>query len=247
MKQTKSNICKIALSTLCAGGALAATSQAALIAKYDFENGGLYVDTYNGDNPAVTDGGTEDRWFDDNTPSITGVESLSRMTWTVGRANANQNELDEHDLSSEIRSLVYRAQLSNATTSDVTISTSFDVTLTSGWELTNWNLDFGYDVNQNITYTVTVGGIDGTDTFEGNNNITDGGIWNFNANSNKTVATALTDTFTVKVDFTQTDGNLGTSRYDDFILTGDLTAVPEPSSAALLGLGGIALILRRRK
>jgi len=30
-------------------------------------------------------------------------------------------------------------------------------------------------------------------------------------------------------------------------VTFDVTAVPEPSSAALLGLGGIALILRRRK
>ncbi|WP_240610614.1 PEP-CTERM sorting domain-containing protein [Rubritalea profundi] len=36
----------------------------------------------------------------------------------------------------------------------------------------------------------------------------------------------------------------GTSAYIDDI---SLTQVPEPSSAALLGLGGLALILRRRK
>lgn len=37
----------------------------------------------------------------------------------------------------------------------------------------------------------------------------------------------------------------GTS--DVFVDTVSITAVPEPSSAALLGLGGLALILRRRK
>ncbi len=31
------------------------------------------------------------------------------------------------------------------------------------------------------------------------------------------------------------------------VINGDITAIPEPSSAALLGLGGLALILRRRK
>ncbi|MGJ8655902.1 MAG: PEP-CTERM sorting domain-containing protein [Akkermansiaceae bacterium] len=36
---------------------------------------------------------------------------------------------------------------------------------------------------------------------------------------------------------------LGTGSYSDF----EFNAVPEPSSTALLGLGGLALILRRRK
>lgn len=39
------------------------------------------------------------------------------------------------------------------------------------------------------------------------------------------------------------DGNAGTTSIDNF----SLTAVPEPSSAALLGLAGLVLILRRRK
>ncbi|WP_346189454.1 PEP-CTERM sorting domain-containing protein [Rubritalea halochordaticola] len=40
------------------------------------------------------------------------------------------------------------------------------------------------------------------------------------------------------------------SNFDDYFTvngTGTLTAIPEPSSSALLGLGGLALIMRRRK
>lgn len=40
---------------------------------------------------------------------------------------------------------------------------------------------------------------------------------------------------------------LATFNLDEFDPTTDLLVVPEPSSAALLGLGGLALILRRRK
>ncbi|NWK54770.1 PEP-CTERM sorting domain-containing protein [Verrucomicrobiaceae bacterium N1E253] len=39
----------------------------------------------------------------------------------------------------------------------------------------------------------------------------------------------------------------GISTNDDAMMNIQLTAVPEPSSAALLGLGGLSLILRRRK
>ena len=38
-----------------------------------------------------------------------------------------------------------------------------------------------------------------------------------------------------------------TIEFNSMALNGDVVAVPEPSSAALLGLGGLALILRRRK
>jgi len=57
---------------------------------------------------------------------------------------------------------------------------------------------------------------------------------------------AGTYSLTIKADRnTSTAGNnLG---IDNLSLNGTVTAVPEPSSAALLGLGGLALILRRRK
>lgn len=51
--------------------------------------------------------------------------------------------------------------------------------------------------------------------------------------------------------WSSTNPAAGTSGSDAFnvdnIIVTDVTAVPEPSSAALLGLGGLALILRRRK
>ena len=39
----------------------------------------------------------------------------------------------------------------------------------------------------------------------------------------------------------------GRHRMDDFVLNGEISAVPEPSCAALLGLGGFSLIMRRRR
>lgn len=44
-------------------------------------------------------------------------------------------------------------------------------------------------------------------------------------------------------------GNSGSghAKVSAFALYGDVASVPEPSSTALLGLGGLALILRRRK
>lgn len=39
----------------------------------------------------------------------------------------------------------------------------------------------------------------------------------------------------------------GNLQFDNVIVNGDVVAVPEPGSVALLGLGGLALMLRRRK
>jgi hypothetical protein len=38
----------------------------------------------------------------------------------------------------------------------------------------------------------------------------------------------------------------GRSRIDNALITGDITYVPEPGSLAILGLGGLALLRRRR-
>jgi hypothetical protein len=64
-----------------------------------------------------------------------------------------------------------------------------------------------------------------------------------------TALQGLTDE-TVEFRFLLGDSSGSSSRIhvlDDIVLNGDVTVVPEPSTTALIGLGGIALILRRRK
>ncbi len=64
------------------------------------------------------------------------------------------------------------------------------------------------------------------------------------ASSNSFTFTASTTTETLSIAFNHTNGD-SESGFDSTNFT--VTPVPEPSSAALLGLGGLALILRRRK
>jgi hypothetical protein len=52
---------------------------------------------------------------------------------------------------------------------------------------------------------------------------------------------------TAAIRFTTNATSTGNIHINGFTVNGGITAVPEPSSAALLGLGGLALILRRRK
>ena len=57
-------------------------------------------------------------------------------------------------------------------------------------------------------------------------------------------------TITIRIAYDDRQGNSGTgsaTRMDNWTVNGTVIAVPEPSSTALLGLGGLALILRRRK
>jgi len=44
-----------------------------------------------------------------------------------------------------------------------------------------------------------------------------------------------------------TGGNTAYAGLDEIRFGGDQAAIPEPTTTALLGLGGLALILRRRK
>lgn len=110
----------------------------------------------------------------------------------------------------------------------------------------------------NITeFTVDLwrNGAGAPDTFFIEANVDGGGFVQFGSNSvesNSGDETFRTQTFTGDITGSSivlrinATGNTGNVHFNDIQVTGDLIAVPEPSSAALLGLGGLALILRRR-
>jgi len=55
------------------------------------------------------------------------------------------------------------------------------------------------------------------------------------------------NTVTWTITTTNLTANTNVYRFDDLTLTGTVNPIPEPTSAALLGLGGIALISRRKR
>jgi len=135
----------------------------------------------------------------------------------------------------------------------------FDMTVTAsaGDGLTQeqsgfWMVDAGADAGNPDPYRITTGE---TVTFSISNALVSGG---------PTAATAAFTGFTA-INFTNHGGTAGSADLGAGIFTGAAAldggsgdrisgvdfgitvAVPEPSSTALLGLGGLALILRRRK
>ncbi len=65
--------------------------------------------------------------------------------------------------------------------------------------------------------------------------------------SGNAAAQGLTGVVTLVIDREDSDTLNGNLRINDLVVNGTITAVPEPSTTALIGLGGLALILRRRK
>jgi hypothetical protein len=139
------------------------------------------------------------------------------------------------------------------------VAIPFGVTI----DLTTLGFDFDHRSNngsgsvlrQDWTLSISTGS--GTPTTNSNAAIA-AGIGAISTPENITLSglTGLTNetvTFTIAFDSgvngELTGGNAVNRRtvIDNIVLTGAIAAVPEPSTTALLGLGGLALILRRRK
>ena len=207
-------------------GLTAATSQAATIV-YDFEGG----DVAQANNISVTAVGNSSNDFGSGiTISNWNVASPSREVFVSGgQVRAKKSgDTDTHTFTVTIPDLG-----SNSVT------------------FTNFSFDFGEAGPDDGAPTWTVssdfgGGVftpnfaNGTGTGSANDEDVSMALTGFTGISNTTITFTLGDA--------AGGNNSGASMYtyiDNVVLTGEV--VPEPSTTALLGLGGLALILRRRK
>lgn len=132
-------------------------------------------------------------------------------------------------------------QIETAVTIDFTPDAGFAATITS-FDLDEWG---GGGGDMTVNWSIS-GGISGTlasGTWDDFNTANDAG----DAGGRSTVTPNVigADGEVLTLSLTQTGGDTTYLAMDN--LAFDQVAIPEPSSVALLGLGGIALILRRRK
>jgi hypothetical protein len=211
--------------------ATAATSQAAVLATWD-----------------VWDSGSADSTTSGFTAMIAGFDTIRSdrgiADGTFGNDLAGAS-------SGDTRSAAYRGTSSNVMTLTLTNGTA------SAYSIDSLHFDFGVRTNEPNSFTAnyTSGGLGpaptllDTQTGLAQQNSTNGNLFQFDYNLSSSLADTIlaageSAVFTVDFSFDTGSGS-SLSLIDNVALQG--TAVPEPSSAALLGLGGLALILRRRR
>ena len=229
------------LLTLGASFALASSASAALISNGDFANGfDDWSNATSGGGTAFTiDSGAALSAVSNTLPAFAGAtlsQTFAAQTDFTFNATINQVALgstgSRRDVNLSVGGLIFKVDgggiFINTTGSWVSVLDDSSAVFTSAAGTYDW--------------AITATGLDGTNSESLDIILSQGGSAVFTATNRTTIADttgAVSD-----VDFAM-GSNWGTAQYsvDDV----SVTAVPEPSSAALLGLGGLALILRRRK
>jgi len=234
-----------ALAIAFAGSLLSGVSSAATIA-YNFETPGNEQDV-NTTTADYTDADTNT--FGDG---VTGV-TVGNFTITDARTQANFSTRASSEWAN-----VSASGVGNSMT--LTPSMSFTVSIddTVEVDLTNLAFDYGYfssaGSNTTIDWNLTLS--TGSSSSSSGGDYTHNGVANFQqfGSGNALILSGLTGLTDTTVTFTwlfdsSKSNNIGVQSHflDNIALTGTVTPVPEPSTTAILGLGGLALLFRRRK
>ncbi|NWK55799.1 PEP-CTERM sorting domain-containing protein [Verrucomicrobiaceae bacterium N1E253] len=216
------------LSAVTFSGMAALTSQAAVIADWDFSGASGTVPDAD-----ITPGST---LIDaTNSGAVTGISSsdlLSGGSLRYENAGGAAGELNLKNF--HITSGNGRGSFSFTLTADP--GKTIEVT-----SLTMSSYRNGGGAPTQLQWHVTVDG--GTEEEYGTEQV--GQLTPFAVDTfTESITGATTVKFEFRLDNATGNGNI---HFNDIQVNGSVNAVPEPSSAALVGLGGLSLILRRRK
>ncbi|MBK1854773.1 PEP-CTERM sorting domain-containing protein [Verrucomicrobiaceae bacterium 5K15] len=242
----KNTIPSIAIS-----GLLTITSQAAVLVDWDFtgltnpttEGNEVTYDTSN-DADAATYATTVSNVTAGNIDTGSSAIYTRTLGWSPGNPVTGELNLQNWDLTGTAGSSGTTGSAGDGTADNWI---QFSLTAGAGYEMTVTEIDLsawrnGSGAAEDFTWGYSTDGGTSWTQFGSTYTETNGGDSVFrdtNYTDNVTASDLL-------IRFAPTGGS-GNIHIDGISVTGEVNAIPEPSSAALLGLSGLALILRRRK